>query len=374
MLLHFALHIDSHPMKVAKGQRSVFWWTIVAPVGLNHAGAFTIPIPPPRVAVVGTPPLTGAQPCVQCSASSVAEIVGDANPVIDNEDSVRDFSLKGSEDERRGSQAVVEPSAPLASAGVYAKVGWIERARQLYEFQQQHGHSLVPRRCKENPALGNWVNKQRQQYRNYQAGTKPCSLTETRIDILNQMNFCWDTTTTKNNEKGDQQHWWSCLEELRSWYLHLNDGVQSTSLVHVPRQTKLGVWLDRQRKTYLDGKYNHGTSTDSLQEQLSEKQIASLSDIDPDWWMTRRQWQWETRYRELQDYASCHGDCCVPISYANNKLLANWVSNQRKQYNLRAAGKLSDLTDDRFQRLKAIGFVWNRWEYEFDKKEVDWTS
>ena len=279
----------------------------------------------------------------------------------------------------------------VTAAAASAKVGWLERARQLYEFQQQHGHTLVPKRYKANPALGNWVNKQRQQYRNYLAGAKPCSLTDRRIDLLNRVNFCWDTTmttpttitTTRNehvvSEKIEQ--WWSHLGEIRSYHLQDKDGIQSTSLVNLPRQTRLGAWLDRQRKAYLDGKCNpkaKSTTTSAAQQQqqdeLSEEQISALSEIDPDWWMTRRQWQWELRFRELQDYAACHGgDCCVPISYSN-KILANWVSNQRKQFNLRAAGKPSDLTEERFQRLEDIGFVWNRWEYEFDKKKVDWTS
>ena len=40
---------------------------------------------------------------------------------------------------------------------------FLERVRQLQEFKQAHnGSTVVPKRFKENPALGNWVNKQRQ--------------------------------------------------------------------------------------------------------------------------------------------------------------------------------------------------------------------
>jgi hypothetical protein len=39
---------------------------------------------------------------------------------------------------------------------------WTERTRQLLAYKQAHGHTRVPKRYKENPGLGNWVNKQRQ--------------------------------------------------------------------------------------------------------------------------------------------------------------------------------------------------------------------
>jgi Helicase associated domain len=259
-----------------------------------------------------------------------------------------------------------------------SKVGWMERYRQLKEFREQHGHTLVPKRFKDNPPLGNWVNKQRQQYRSYVTGVKPCSLTDGRIEMLNQIDFCWDAASgvvvrpkSLESEKADQ--WWQRLEELRATISLECDNIPNAGcLVNLPRQTKLGSWLDRQRKCF-DGSY--GTTESLAQDQelaLSQEQALALSSIDPDWWMTRRQWQWECRLRELHEYVREHGDCCVPISYTSNKLLANWVSNQRKQYNLRTAGLPSDLTDDRLQRLEAIGFVWNRWEYEFDKKGDMW--
>lgn len=264
-------------------------------------------------------------------------------------------------------------------------VGWMERARQLYHFQQQHGHTTVPKRYKANPALGNWVNKQRQQYRNYKAGKKPCSLNENRIAFLDQINFCWDARAVLTTaEPIGRQQWWSRFDELRSCCLlqqrdHDAPAVEIESkspLVSVSRQTTLGAWLDRQRKAYVETKRcNQADANIHRQqlEQLSEEQISALSDIDPDWWMTRRQWQWENRYRALLVYAQTHGDCSVPISYPDRRL-ANWVSNQRKQYNLRVAGRPSSLTEDRLQCLQAIGFVWNHWEYEFDQKNVDWKT
>lgn len=398
-------------VQIIKWRRSVFWWVgvVVSLVWWNAEiadSAFTMPtriasqprvFAPSQLRIIG-PTTTTITTKVPLSNSRLLRHVclsESASNSVDEQVVAFDGSLQPDDERMRPSSLPLddEPatSVPLMSTtgeavAAAAKVGWLERARQLYEFQQQHGHTLVPKRYKANPALGTWVNKQRQQYRNYLAGAKPCSLTESRIDLLNRVNFCWDTTTMTTtripriedvSEKKEQ--WWLCFRELRSFHLQDKEGIQSTSLVNFPRQTRLGAWLHRQRKAYLDGKCNlttKSTTTTTTQQQpdeLSNEQISALSEIDPDWWMTRRQWQWERRFRDLQDYAACHGDCCVPISYSD-KMLANWVSNQRKQFNLRVAGKPSDLTDDRYQRLEAIGFAWNRWEYEFEKKEIDWTS
>jgi hypothetical protein len=41
---------------------------------------------------------------------------------------------------------------------------------ELEDFQRKHGHCLVPKRYQSNPSLGNWVNKQRQNYRKFLMG------------------------------------------------------------------------------------------------------------------------------------------------------------------------------------------------------------
>ena len=259
---------------------------------------------------------------------------------------------------------------------------WMERIRQLIEFKQANGHTLVPKRYKKNPSLGNWVNKQRQHYRNYLAGTKPCSLDENRIEMLNQLDFCWNASfiggkkhqRTANQEFSSESNfsqsgraisssasadtqWWDRFRELQT----LLDQQKETSpscarKTHaVPRNSALGKWLQRQRQHV----------------SLPPEQAQALQELDPDWSLTSREFQWECRYRELREYARQHGDCCVPISHPNRQL-AHWVSTQRKQYNLRQQGRPSDLTLERMQRLNSIDFAWNRWEYEFAKKQKEW--
>jgi hypothetical protein len=67
---------------------------------------------------------------------------------------------------------------------------------------------------------------------------------------------------------------------------------------------------------------------------------------------------WEVRLSDLADYRKIHGHCNVPRSYSENTKLANWVVNQRCQYNLHAEGKTSSMTVFRIQELESLGFEW----------------
>ena len=119
-------------------------------------------------------------------------------------------------------------------------------------------------------------------------------------------------------------------------------------------------WIREQRVEYQ--KFLNG-----LDSHLDEEKINALNKIDPNWWKTKRQRNWEHRLRQLQAYKEEHGDCCVPITYKDPKL-ANWVSNLRKRYNMKNSGSYARLTQAQIDELNDIGFVWSRWDYEYKKR------
>ena len=260
------------------------------------------------------------------------------------------------------------------------KKSWLNRIQQVVDYRDKYGHTLVPKRFKENPSLGNWVNKQRQQYRRYNEGKTPCSLTEKRIQLLNDIGFCWDATSLQSGSCEDdiyeslsferlyqkrQDAWWRRLDEIKALIV---DG-SLTSLDRIESQSSLGHWLNMQRKEYSRWKDGKTLSTSTLDND----KIQALSLIDSEWWKGVRQRQWDARFQELLDYRKRHDDCCVPISYRNQKL-ANWVSNQRRKYTLKMSGQPSELTDEQMEQLNAVGFVWNRWEHQFETKGMDLSS
>jgi hypothetical protein len=251
---------------------------------------------------------------------------------------------------------------------------WLDRAQQVVDYRDKYGDTLIPKRFKENPSLGNWVNKQRQHYRRNNEGKTPCSLTEKRIQLLNDIGFCWDATSHQGGgSKYDsyesmylervhikrQDAWWRRLDEIKALVV---DG-SLTSLDQIESQSSLGHWINMQRKEYRRWKDGEPSSS------LDNDKIEALNMIDSEWWKGVRQRRWDARFQELLDYRKRHEDCCVPISDQNQKL-ANWVSNQRRKYNLKMSDQPSELTDEQVEQLNAVGFVWNRWEHEFEKKLV----
>lgn len=255
--------------------------------------------------------------------------------------------------------ASTSPRSPSSSVIPVAGSTWVDRVHELVEYREHHGNTMVPKRYQENPALGNWVNKQRVLYRKYCANETPCSLTKEKIDILNQIGFVWDgkqTATEGNTGTTVKQEsaWWKRLEELQEHYSSNN------SLESLP--PSLSRWIRQQRQEY---EKFQGSDKEC---KLDKQKLDALNDVDPKWWKTFHQRRWDQRCRELIKYRQEHGDCCVPITYEKNKKLANWVSNCRKNYNLFHSGEKSNLTEEKIKELEKIGFVWNRWDYEFDKK------
>ena len=239
------------------------------------------------------------------------------------------------------------PSPTTPAATNPDRASWTDRVHQLVDYRDAKGDTLVPKRYENNPGLANWVSKQRQQYRKFCANESPCSLTADKIRILDDIGFCWDASHRTYNQQDEE--WWGCLEELKTY---------SPADSNIPGVLKK--FLREQRKEYL-------MMCPGRHSMLDHRKVEALAAWDVHWWKTSRERQWDLRYKELEDYRAEHGDCCVTINHSNRQL-ANWVSNLRKQYNLRVSGKHSTLTEEKIDQLNAIGFVWNRWEYEFDVK------
>jgi hypothetical protein len=62
---------------------------------------------------------------------------------------------------------------------------WLDQYEELVQYVNQHGNALVPKKCKNNPSLGVWVDTQRQLY-------KAGKLSDERIQKLGDVRFEWD--------------------------------------------------------------------------------------------------------------------------------------------------------------------------------------
>ena len=105
-----------------------------------------------------------------------------------------------------------------------------------------------------------------------------------------------------------------------------------------PKNPKLGKGGSSQRVAYTKGR-------------LSQDRDERLEAIGVVW--DTLDARWEEMFAALVAYNDEHGDCNIPRRWLKNPKLGKWVSTQRKGY---AKGKLSQ---DRIERLEAIGFEWN---------------
>jgi hypothetical protein len=68
---------------------------------------------------------------------------------------------------------------------------------------------------------------------------------------------------------------------------------------------------------------------------------------------------WEAQLARLAAYKAAHGDCNVPMSWAEDPRLATWVNNQRPRKRQLDRGEPSEgMTAARAAWLTALGFAW----------------
>lgn len=163
---------------------------------------------------------------------------------------------------------------------------------ELHEYKEKFGDCLVPHRYEPNPALGNWVNKQRQLYSKFQKG-EPSSMTDDRVVQLTNLGFVWDAKRVKvaKNSNRDKS-WWDQYEKMKAFMLqHGNNSLPTAN-------SSLGNWIHAQRKAYEVGQA-------SKQRGLTTERINALESIGF-LWKTHREQTWDRRIRELQTYKGKH--------------------------------------------------------------------
>jgi hypothetical protein len=87
--------------------------------------------------------------------------------------------------------------------------GWQIRFEELKEYKTKFGNCDVPQKYSPNQRLGSWVNKQRNEYNNREAGKKS-QMTNYRIDQLNGIDFRWA-------EPKGQKLWEKRYNELKEY-------------------------------------------------------------------------------------------------------------------------------------------------------------
>ena len=203
---------------------------------------------------------------------------------------------------------------------------WEEGFRYLLKFHAREGHCRVSEGWKEGPFnLDVWVMTQR---------SNKGTLAPDCLQRLEALGFIWDALADRW-EKG-----FRCLQQF-----HAREGHCLVSRRHKEGEFNLGNWVSHQRVK---------------KAKLSQGCLQRLDALSFIWDAIIA--QWEEGFIYLQQFQAREGHCLVVKGYNEGEFkLGDWVSRQRT--------KAAELSQDRRERLVALGFVWNafmeKWEEGF---------
>jgi len=196
---------------------------------------------------------------------------------------------------------------------------WESNFERLKTHIQTTGTTRLSDRSSSNKVLGDWIDRQRQQF-------KVRSLPPDRISRLEALGFEWDQKVV----------WWEqSFNALHAF--KLKTGHCRVPVAFTTNGIKLGQWVSIQRTKFKEGK-------------LSLERIARLEALDFDW--DQLAITWEKNFSKLVAFKNDNGNCRIPVHWKRDAQLGQWVSRQRVFY---SKGKLSR---DRISKLEALGFEW----------------
>jgi hypothetical protein len=220
---------------------------------------------------------------------------------------------------------------------------WEDRLQELATYKQLNKHTNVPQRCLSNKLLGQWVQRQRHQYKLLHENKKS-TMTKERIKFLEKLDFDW------RHGKAKAASWEDRLQELAT-YKQQNNG--STNVTQrCPLNKPLGIWVKTQRSQYKLSQKNKKSA-------MTDEHIKSLNELDFDWRHGKaKAASWEDRLQELAIYRQKNGHMNVSTIDAHEKPLGLWITRQRYLCKLFKTTGKGQMTDERIKSLNELGFEW----------------
>ena len=197
---------------------------------------------------------------------------------------------------------------------------WESSFAELLEYKRVHGDCRVKYNYEANPKLARWVDRQRYWYKMLKAG-KHSQLTEERVQRLADAGFVFSLRSGPASKAAAAGGGRAEGDEDNAYYSQVQTATAADAAVAQGSGSAAAA--------AATGKTNRPT----------------------------QQTKWELRLRELVDYERRTGSLAVPHKYPENQPLANWVEKQKNELRLKSEGKPTQMTDEREERLKAIGFT-----------------
>lgn len=240
-----------------------------------------------------------------------------------------------------------------------------KRVQHLVSYKKEHGDLLVPYDYHDLD-LVHWMEQIREDDVLLKGGkpTLPVQtrastgLNQERRDLLVALGFDWIYDQILQRR----------LRELKSFHNEQekeNSKTSGNSGIHAPSSHAgpLGKWCARMRSYHrqlrmgtFEGSDHHRERTEQRIEHL--RKIGLQFDDNP-----QQAVSWEERFQQLLVFKQRHGHCNCPQHWSENKELGVWVNSQRRYHNEKR------MTQDRIDKLEAVGFVWKLRDRFFDR---DW--
>ena len=115
--------------------------------------------------------------------------------------------------------------------------GWNERYNELVQYKRVHGNCNVPSGYRLNPALSQWVKRQRYQHK-LKLNKEHTNLTPERFHMLQKLGFVWNAHEANWEESFTQ------LLKFKVEYGHCRVPTK------YPVNQQLSVWVKLQRRQY----------------------------------------------------------------------------------------------------------------------------
>jgi len=246
----------------------------------------------------------------------------------------------------------IEKLEEIGFAFRHADMQWEDQFNMLLLYKEANGDCNVPRVYKANAKLGNWVHWQRRQYQLLSVPNKTSSMTKERKEKLEEIGFEWEISRTRGKLTAWEKNF-VLLKKYKKIHGHCNVGKKDMENDNTWRE--LYPWVLAQRSQYK--LFLRKVRDPNSRNVIKPKRIQKLESLGFIW--NTKTALWNTRLAELKAYKEQNGNCRVPISYAENKKLGQWVSVQRVQYKKWQNGDKTTMTEKRIVILESLDFEWS---------------
>ncbi|KAG7341267.1 helicase domain protein [Nitzschia inconspicua] len=252
---------------------------------------------------------------------------------------------------------------------------WESTFQRLVQFQNIHGHTIVPISFNdgdEKPHLGRWVSQQRYQYKK-----KEPPYCKERAEKLNSIGFVWTLDAEDIAEQQrDEETWNTAIQRLKV-YKQQHGHVNVPSRYNDGQRPHLGTWVSHQRNHYRE--YQNPNYSVGL---ITKERIEILESLGFEWNPGREdeyEEAWMSHFKDMKKFVKKYNTTKVSNVPAGCKgtiaSLFAWAHNQRTSYNQYIRNKTSTIKPQQIDLLNSIGFAWNlknktsheKWIHEYFK-------